>query len=246
MLVRMTSCPYCDGGHNTPCFAEFTDGYKCFTCGQSKSFNLERRGFMGVKAKPKVAKDITLPDYTTNPKEFSLETLKWLAKYHIRESRIKNNIYYCDNSLIFPVLENNEIVFYTRRFFPGKRIINVGQKKVCRFENGHKRVVLVEDYISGVRVSEHCDVWVLFGTSLNYSDLTTLLDKYRDIVIWLDSDLPGRNAAKKIEDNLVKRMIYNQKHFPFKYNCSWNIKLITTEEDPKVYSDTEIEWYLYE
>jgi len=246
MLVRMTSCPHCGSGINTPCYAEFTDGYKCFTCGIAKSYNKERRAFMKTPI-TKAAKDVPLPQYTSNPREFSLETLSWLYKYYIRDSEIRNApIWYQDNSLIFPVIQDNEVVFYVQRFFPDKRIKNVGYKHVDKFENGNKTVVLVEDYISGVRVSEFADVWVLFGTSINSGDVSTLLDKYNYIKIWLDGDKPGMTGAYKMEDQLVRKMIYLKKKFPYKYDVSWHVKLIITEKDPKEYSPTEIERILYE
>lgn len=79
--------------------------------------------------------------------------------------------------------------------------------------------VAVEDFISGYCVyNAGFSVLVLNGTSLQNNKL--LLD-FEEILVWLDGDLPGIKAAKKLQQF-------------YGWRC------IITPKDPKWYTNTEI------
>lgn len=243
-LLHTGSCPVCHQGANTACYAEYTDGYKCFSCGASKSYNKEQQGFLLPRpALSEIIKKIDLPDFVSDPQLFNLELKQWLYSYYLDNKLIrKYNILAADNSLLFLSHQDGEIQFYQQRFFPNKRLINHGKKVVHKFEAGHKIVILTEDYISAVRAHEaDADSWCLFGTTLNYSDVGLLLDKYNKIYIWLDGDQAGQKGAVKIAENIKRRINYVKKKYPYKYTQEYIVKNIQTSKDPKEYSPTEIE-----
>lgn len=248
-LLNMGACPYCNQGHNTSCFATYVNGYFCFSCGASKSYNKEQQGFLPspLLSKSLDISKLTLPDFVSDPRLFSLELRKWLYKYYLDDKLIRQyNILAADNSLLFLSHQDGEIQFYQQRFFPNKKIINHGRKVVHKFENNHKTVVLTEDYISAIRVHEcGVDSWCLFGTTLNYSDVDTLLDKYNKVYIWLDGDKAGRDGAAKIVKSIKNRINYVKKKYAYKYTQEYVVKNIVSDKDPKEYSPTEIEVFLW-
>lgn len=249
-LLSTGSCPHCRQGTNTPCYAEYTDGYKCYSCGASKSYNKEQQGFLPVTSALRRldTSRLDLPDFVSDPRLFSLQLRRWLNQYYIYDEKIKlYNILAADNSLLFLSHKDGEIQFYQQRFFPNKKLINHGKKVVHRFTNNHKTVVLTEDYISAIRVHEcNVDSWCLFGTSLGYADIGMLLDNYREIIVWLDNDKAGHDGTDKITYNLKARLAYFKRKYPYKYLHEYNIRVIKTSRDPKEYSPTEIERIIYD
>lgn len=251
-LVSTGVCPYCGGGVNTPCFAEYTNGYKCFSCGISKSYDSFRTAVMGKAAKPTIAKDMFLPEYDTNIRHFSPRVLEWLYSYYVFDDMIrKHHIGYIEatadhnESLILPVIKDNKVVYAVRRYFPDKFVLGIGDKQVYKIKNGNKKLIIVEDHISAIRMAEHGDVYCLFGTYLNKADIPALLDEYRDIIIWLDGDDAGKKGSRKLLNDLNWQISNNKWRYPLKYTNEWTLTIIETDEDPKFYSDSEIQGYLY-
>lgn len=248
-LISIGICPHCDGGHKTGCYAEYADGYKCFSCGISKSYDNHRKAMMGVTSyKPiTIGKEMYIPKHTKNPKEFSPSVLKWLYSYYVYDSLIrKHRIGYVSDtgdwgdSLLLPVVVDNEMVFVTRRFFPNKRVLGIGTKQPYKINNGHKRVILVEDYISAIRLEEYADVWCLFGTYLDRQHIDELLETYSEITLWLDGDDAGRKGVKNITKQIEYKIKDKMNRFPLRYNKGWSIVNITSKEDPKFYSPLQI------
>ena len=252
-LISIGICPHCDGGHKTGCYAEYADGYKCFSCGISKSFDSHRMAIMGKAALRPItmAKDMYVPKHTRNTREFSPQVLKWLYSYYVYDKLIKKHrIGYVGDtgewgdSLLLPVIDDGEIVFVTRRFFPNKRVLGIGTKQPYKIKNGNKRVILVEDYISAIRLEEFADVYCLFGTYLNRGEVKPLLDEYDEVILWLDGDEAGRKGVKNITKQLNYKINENKRKFPLKYPKGWSIVNITSKEDPKYYSPTQVKEFL--
>ncbi len=87
-------------------------------------------------------------------------------------------------------------------------------------------VVVVEDILSAIRVGTTFPCIALRGTSCNTSKLDQLRKSADSFIVWLDGDRPGINAAKKLGNKLtwVGKVCY-----------------IRTKEDPKAYSNEEIQ-----
>ena len=102
----MGVCPHCDGGHKSPCYAEYVDGYKCFSCGVSKSYNNHRMAVMG-RTRPTIKKDMHIPNHISNPKLFNVGVLQWLYSYYVFDDLIrKHNISF--NSLNCKYVPNKQ------------------------------------------------------------------------------------------------------------------------------------------
>lgn len=248
-LISMSHCPHCDCGHRSACYAEYVDGYKCFSCGVSKSYNNHRMAVMG-RTRPTIKKGVNIPQHTRNPQQFAPSVLKWLYGYYVFDDLVeKHRIGYIQstNSLIYTVVEDNEIVYGQTRRFPDKYIRTIGATKLFKVENGHKHVVIVEDYVSAIRLGElNVDAICLFGTSIQQSEINIILNKYVDISVWLDNDKAGKDGTKKLIKLFNEQIEENKLRFPLKYTQEWSIMVINSENDPKTYSDVELERCLYD
>ena len=234
MLIEMSHCPFCDSGHSSPCFARYTDGYKCFTCGAWKQAD---RGFIEV---PVIKNTMNMPEYESNPKRFRVATLQWLYQYYLTNETIKK---YCvleadDGSLMFPAIINGEIDFYVRRWLGTKRIRNVGNKPMHIMGKG-RTLVVVEDFISAIRIAEHTSTLCLFGTKCNKETINHMLTHYDRIILWLDGDKAGQDSAYQLQSYLRKAHYWIKKRRTFE-EFNLNMSSIKSELDPKCYSASYI------
>lgn len=254
LISKSHDCPFCGSGHSNPCFAIYDDGFHCFSCGETERKHREFR----IYKSNKLTSGLFVPEYESNPKNFSPSILSWLYKYYIFEDSIyEHNIKYVaydkfkthsglefeGESLILPVCVSNEIVAYQRRFFPKKQVLSIGYKKdvICLMQRSSRtdEIVLVEDYISAIRVSKFSDCISLNGTTISRDSLNYISRLYSKIRVWLDSDEPGQKAAKNINNQLVIIKNAAEKRNPFSFTKTEIINTVT-EEDPKCYTDTQI------
>lgn len=241
-LISMGPCPHCDGGHKSACYAEYVDGWKCFSCGVSKSYNSHRMAVMG-RTRPTIKPGLTIPKSSLKVSEWPVSVLKWLYGYYVFDDVIKkHSISYVEdsNSLLYKVVEDNEVVFAQSRRFP-KFIRGIGAKHLYKTDNGYNTVVIVEDYISAIRLAENnVDAICLFGTSINDNDIKPILDKWDNVIIWLDGDEAGIKGRKTIEKKLKRQIKELKVKYPLRYPQTWAIFSVSSEKDPKEYSDNEI------
>jgi hypothetical protein len=248
MLVEMTSCPFCHKGENSPCFAIYDDGHKCFSCGSFKKYSFD---YKPINKKEQVAIDgKTVPTGSVTMKSFPIDIQKWLLKYYVtdatvREFRITD---VGSNKLMFPIVDEAGIIYYQVRSFPSKFILATGENPFSVFTSKLRSdaVVVVEDYISAVRVNEHTSSLCLFGTNLPSAVVAKLLQTYDNLVVWLDGDEAGVKASNKIKEIAERQIEINNKKFPFKLQNNKKCIIIKTEEDPKCYSPSEIKRILKE
>ena len=254
-LISTGPCPFCGGGNNTPCFATYTDGYHCFTCGKKKS---EKGAAYAFRPSLTINTELSVPEHTQIPCEFSPNVLQWLYGYYVFDDLIKeygiSYVKYAQygrfdgESLLFPVFNNKELVFYQQRFFPNKSFITRGDKTNILFIKKHKtaHVVLVEDYLSAVRLGEHINTICLFGVHVGF-DMSKLLQNIdMNISIWLDPDKAGQEASEEILNKLTKLLGYHSRHRAFAVREPRTIKIITTEKQPKDYCNEELKQILGE
>lgn len=87
-----------------------------------------------------------------------------------------------------------------------------------------KRLVLVEDSLSSIRVGRHCTSMPLFGSSISNSKLVKAVKSFEEIIVWLDSDkFPQAQAISSRIRSLGKQA-----------------RVVYTEKDPKYVDDSEI------
>ncbi len=243
-LISTGSCPFCNSGNNTPCFATYSDGYKCFSCGKQK--NDAKYDFQQAVIIPKNPQLIQL---TSNVCEFSNNVLQWLYNYYIFEKEIKAyNIYYTftkdktEESLVFYPNVKPDSTFWQQRFFPSKRFLTFGNKQELQImpNIGSKLIVLVEDYISAIRVNEYANVLCLWGVHVTHHMLKVLQNFDMSIAIWLDPDRAGREASRLVLSRLNESMHYCSKYKAFANREPRTVAIVETDEQPKNYSGFQI------
>jgi DNA primase len=237
MLIETKDCPFCGQGGNTPCFAVYTDGYKCFSCGKCKinDYSLTKASQQTIdKSLP------NLPKVNKNPSSFTIDGQKWLLQYFITTDIAKHyNIWETErNSFIFPVLDGDNVIFYVERYYNEKKIFNRGQKQemLIRCSQTANTVVIVEDFISAVRVhNAGFNVLCLFGTKIKYGRLKQMISDFNKIILWLDGDEAGQKSTGVLYSmiqsiNKKRRVLESPK-------CVYSIQ---TDLDPKKYTKEEI------
>lgn len=249
-LVETTHCPYCNRGHNTPCFAIYNDGYHCFSCGKTKKS--DKKSDFSFKI-TNTKHGIDLPENIIfNCSNFSTEVLKWLYRYNILDFEIRNHkIGYCcgdgkklESSLFLPVYSSNDgnniIEFYQQRFFPNKKFLTNGSKKggMLLLNSKSDILVIVEDYISAIRCSKYVNTLCLFGVHMTFDMFKKIENiNIKKIKIWLDPDVPGVKAAKEVKNDLIK----NINNFYLKYSFAISeyklVESINSELQPKDYTN---------
>lgn len=249
IVSKSHECPYRDIPHQNLAFVKYYNGHWCYGCNRGELKKEDYYSFRSVPTDKWSNIDINLDSAINDIKDFPNELLAWLYKYYIFDEKIyKNKIMYIkeenkEDSLIFPILFKNSVIAYQRRYFPSKKFFSLKTNQ-CIFEVGDylnsNKIILVEDYISAIRVGEVENCICLFGTSLNKNLLEYLISHYAEINIWLDPDEAGQKNSKKIITQLEKAIKLSMKIHAFSIREQKTIKIINSKEDPKCYSNEEI------
>lgn len=142
------------------------------------------------------------------------------------------------SSILFPrYLDGNMVAFQARRFpnEGGPKYVTYGDSAslydALRGSTGRDTLVLVEDYLSGLKVSQVAPAFVLNGTGLKDSQLTYLLNDYSKFVIMLDND----NWQVKVSQlKLLKRIS----------TFAMKASVVEVTKDPKEYELAELKTLL--
>lgn len=102
------------------------------------------------------------------------------------------------------------------------------QRPVTFGDDGEDKVVLVEDYISAIKVSSVLPTVPLFGCTISTEGLQALKDRFKGVIVWLDSD--KLDNARKIA--LKASMV------------GLTGQVLFTELDPKCYDTNNIRNFL--
>lgn len=245
-LSSSSECPKCGGNHKGKPFCAYENGYHCFSCGYTKTYDRTYSIFEQRK--------LSIPEFPDNSllkckmDDFTLINKLWLNKYYItKDDVIKYNIQEAPNgALIFCAVINGEVAHYQTRLNTTPRYItSKGQKVPAVSFTDSSTIVLVEDFVSHIRVGKYFDAACLWGTKASYTFLESLLS-YTKILVWLDNDAQketnsGQIAAKKICNSLESILSYKNRRYGF-----GNINLpvvmnMVTDADPKYYSPSELE-----
>jgi len=241
-LYNSADCPACGSDHKGKPYCTYENGVHCFSCRYTKSYD---RTFSISESRIQPIPD--QPDAKSNPAEFSLENLVWLNKYFImKEDITKHHILEAQNgALIFCTIQNNKIVHYqTRLNIPKRIILSYGTKIPAHNRIGSSTVVLVEDFISYIRLSELCDVVCLWGTKTSYNFLESLLT-YSKVLVWLDNDQAKETNSGQENAKIICKMLQHViqcklSKFGFGDIEVPKVTNIVTNCDPKCYSPSEI------
>lgn len=236
--IQHVACPECrklgkDKKGNNLAIYEDSSTY-CFSCGYStrgiRTNNSDIRTIRQTSTSDKTSR-LSLPSGLYYPNDLST---RWLSRYHITTYHIKEyNIQWTEKekALVFPVYNNKDLIFYQLRCFEkGKPKWRSYGAKPLIFLGNAAPVVLVEDYISAIRVGEVATAVPLFGSTIPTKNLLTIREQYDNIIIWLDYD--------KAQDKKTKEIIASCKAI-FKETHQ-----IITEKDPKAYISEEIKYQI--
>jgi hypothetical protein len=230
----------CDKCGSSDAKGVFDDGHTyCWSCGKSTypKLNSIRQVESALYEKQKLKKGELPQDLTVDiPKE----PYSWLKSYSLTAEEItNNNIGWSqqEQMLVFPYLgEDGNVLLWQGRYFPARspKVYTSGYPDDCILLHHNtdgiypRRVVVVEDSVSAIKVARCCDSTALLGSNISKSKAVRLARLYEHLTIWLDND--------KITSMLKFVETYG---ILFK-----TIDYIYTELDPKEYNTDQIMEYL--
>jgi DNA primase len=188
---------------------------------------------------------VTLPHGWT--KHIPAVGLAWLYKYGLNDDDIAYyGIGYSTtlNRVVLPVYDDlGKLLYYQARNLgaiteKSPKYMNVkarGRKDIYFKVMDHdfhnrKRVILVEDILSGIRVGKQEDVVALLNAYIPDDLIFDLSKHYKTIILWLDPDK-------------WDRMLSRTRRFR---SLGLNVKMIRVNQDPKYYTNEEIRQTLME
>jgi hypothetical protein len=176
-------------------------------------------------------------DFSGHSRSYNLPAtaLAWLRRYRISDLDIVQHGFFWDSdkdSLVMPVLSGDRIVLTASRYFGSNashpkyvtRGYKTGHFKLIKPKESSDIYVIVEDYLSAIRVGRYANAIPLFGMHCPRELLFSLLPLHPTLRFWLD-----RNMANEA----AKQAARARQWIP---NCA----TIVTDLDPKEYDDNQI------
>lgn len=224
--------------HNIKCYSCF-----CFRCDFSSR---EWKGKLSLKDLKHIERlneeankphPVTLPSDMTN--DIPPQGRLWLYTCGITETMWRQyRIGWSDklSRVILPVYNNNEVVWWQGRsvdpLIKPKYLQPSANRETVMFSTNTDtdKCVVVEDIASAIRVGKTITAHSLLGTSVTTQQLNRL-GKYKQVIVWLDSDGAGRSGAYKLRRGL---------------SLVTDVVSVETVGDPKTLSDEQIQNVLKE
>lgn len=194
-------CEYCG---KSDAVRSYDDADFCFRC--HLLMNARRLKFETLQKSPKITGKMAL---TELPKTWE----NWLKSKGIKEKTIKKfDLQYdkLSQSLVYPLKIGEELIGYQLRDAAKKvRSVRLDSELPFLFEaktNNSNFVVLVEDPISAMRIWQDSDfnAIALLGTHLTNINKLYILKNYLNIIVWMDGDLAGYSASRKITSDFAQ------------------------------------------
>jgi len=213
----------------------------CFRCSEGGVERKEPSLSDMVEARRREASDAALRHSTTlpvplvtSPREWPKEARLWLYRAGFHDTLIQRlGIYYHPPTqrVVLPVMDGERVVYWqARAVMPGQvpKYMNPSVDRslvLPRFGSGPV-VVLTEDYLSAAKVGTVVEGWSLLGTDMKDAVLARAVREDRPVLVWLDPDKAGRNAAARITRELRSVGVRTEN--------------IVSAKDPKLLSKQEI------
>ena len=216
-FVRHIACPECGSSDARAVYDDASE--YCFSC-RAKS------GGTALSRHRAVAKVHKLFDYQDSH-ILPPAALAWLGKYDLSPQEIYLYTYdYQTQHLIF-----RDLGFTNARNFDfqnDKKYISYGMKPYSVRGVG-RWLVCVEDAVSMIKVSRHTPAMALYGSEIPVVPvLNAMKEYYKGLLIWLDPD------------KIISAVKFSQKFQELGIRC----KVISSDQDPKDYTDREIRTFL--
>ena len=237
---------HCKDGHNNDrCYisnvGERTLFY-CHHCGNkgslTNSLAAYKRKTQGAVRYPSLNHNLPA-DGITEPSEWSVEATVWLNNAGLSYQDAKNRGFCYSprfNRVCIPINFDGEYIGYTGRLVGGEgpkylaRSKREDRDKLIYINNNitSKEVFIVEDILSSIRINNlNYNSISLLGVNINNTLLNYITKYYNMYYIWLDNDNP---TVKMKQIELKNRL-----------SLFGTVKLIKTDNDPKCYSDSELQ-----
>lgn len=233
--------------------------YRCGCGGFSKAPELSFGERMALRAKQAAAEreaqaSVSLPTPMNHDiQSWPLAARVWLYKAGLTNDEIKRHGFYHHDGtgrVVLPVPGGLRVAYWQARGFDPERakyvnpvvdktsLVYVAPRSGGLLQGGpSNKLVLTEDILSAVRVSNVTEAWSILGTSLHtgvlsrvVSHMQSAVDTSAQVAIWLDPDGPGVKGAAKIARQLRA------------YGVPYRV--INSAKDPKCYSEEEIRCHL--
>jgi hypothetical protein len=202
--------------------AVYSDEHKyCFKCGYYV------RGDKTLQLKERNDTDTLTPSIT----DFNKATLKYLKSYGLTDEEIQQHLRGHEDGYMF--IDSN---FYSiRRLDKKPKVITqgkvVGNEPIFLNDNGGTTVIICEDVLSAIKIARVGNSCALMKTAIHDVLLHRLATYFERCYLWLDNDVK-EHVMTKLYPKLVPY---------FK-----EVRIITSEYDPKVYNTKEIERFINE
>jgi hypothetical protein len=223
-------CPRCGSRDN---LGRWEDGHAwCFGCRYSEP---PRRSLSNVRP-TEANNNYNDPLFHDDPPSFHLppHAVAWLKKYGITDKEIEQRRIKKKQKkprLVLPFVEGGEVVFFQGRYFGSNpkepRFRTFGRRKQFHVFDDHgdsATLVLVEDYISAIKVGRVAAAYPILGAHVPEDVLDRCRKRFERFGIWLDAD-KTKEASKAVLRGLARGL---------------DIFRITTPKDPKEYNEKEI------
>lgn len=234
-FVRHEPCPKCGSKDN---LGVWSDGHKwCFGCSYYISPKGEEAAAKIRRYIPQSPQKVNI--YLPDDASFNLPDAprRWLSQYEVNKAQISEyGLKWSSKrgSLILPIIDDKqELVMYQERFFgrsEGPKYLSTGKlgNYIPVFGSAGPKmqelVVVVEDYVSAMRVAEVCPCVPLMGSHLDKNTAVRLSHCFKRLGIWLDDD----KKKESTKFNLEYQAIYD------------GVASIFTPRDPKEHTKEEI------
>lgn len=209
-VVRKERCPECAklgndrSGDN---LAIYNDGHTyCYRCGYGN-----RRTKIILDNEQPICTDLTLPsDVDTN---LPYEAKEWLRQYELSRLDLQsNNVLWSESMsrIIFPYWNETGLIAWQGRYVKTTKEteMEIPLKKQAKWYSqgkiheilhpikvNNRQAVLVEDIISGIKVSKFCGAIPIFGSSVSIKQLLRIKLICDKVMIWLDPDMRKKSLS---------------------------------------------------
>ena len=224
-----TQCQDCNSSTG---LAPYDDGEYCHACNSKKY--IKSLIFNSNKIIDSIYKETNVIPADQHDK-WPDEAWQYVKKYYLTNALIKHHNIYWSNTvkrIIFPNERRASSCAWGRSLDKHPKWIKYGNPKGIVYPyrtDNTEELVLVEDCISAIRVSQFKDCLSLSGTSIK-EGMDKIIQPHKKILIWLDGDIAGIRGAEKIrrEFKLYK-----------------DVRVINSKRDPKELTNKEIHGFLY-
>ena len=217
-MNKHQACPKCP---SSDAYWEYEDGHGfCFSCNTYFPAPLKKRiqraTLLSHENKAPSSASTTVIDTSGWTRHLRADALAWLLKYKLTTDEIKNNDIFWDTdsqSLVFVIAwvsssNGNEKTprIYTQRTFNRlsklPKYLTTGPKtSFYKVFGTRRKLTLVEDVVSAIKVARTDSAIPLLGTSVNYSLILKIKDNYDRIDVWLDPDKRKESLAISLQLN---------------------------------------------